>query len=412
MTPPELALVVPCYNEAARLEPPAFLSHVAARPRRGCCSSTMGAPTRRGGDRADAARRPTRSRRSVCLRAPGRRGRADRMLEVIRTNAPLAGFLDADLSTPLSVVDDVLAAAAGTTRRRVRARLTREADGAGHPAQGGPALPSGACSPPRSRSRSTCRFTIRSAGEGAARHRGDRVAVAAPFRSRWIFDVELIAPVPAPAGRPGEPRRRDRSTSSGARVARQAGIQAAGIDLAIGRRRSRPDMARSAGGSAPAPTARNDGYHESATSPRSTRAPRRVRAQRRGHSRPASGGVRDHPAARRSAWRRSAPMTLEKKPAPSSRAARSRRPWPPRPGSRSCRVTYLGGTGFQASQRHRQRRDRRLAHGMAPRTSKRGEDRQHRRAVRLRRERGPPRRRSRAGRYSSASKAVSTRTTA
>ena len=32
MTPPELALVVPCYNEAARLDPEAFLHFVATHP--------------------------------------------------------------------------------------------------------------------------------------------------------------------------------------------------------------------------------------------------------------------------------------------------------------------------------------------------------------------------------------------
>ena len=32
MTPPELALVVPCYNEAARLDPEAFLHFVTTHP--------------------------------------------------------------------------------------------------------------------------------------------------------------------------------------------------------------------------------------------------------------------------------------------------------------------------------------------------------------------------------------------
>ena len=32
MTPPELALVVPCYNEAARLDPEAFLRFVTTHP--------------------------------------------------------------------------------------------------------------------------------------------------------------------------------------------------------------------------------------------------------------------------------------------------------------------------------------------------------------------------------------------
>ncbi len=34
MTPPELALVVPCYNEAARLDPDAFLHFVDDAPGR------------------------------------------------------------------------------------------------------------------------------------------------------------------------------------------------------------------------------------------------------------------------------------------------------------------------------------------------------------------------------------------
>ena len=103
MTPPELALVVPCYNEAARLDPEAFLQFVATHPGvqlvmvdDGSVDGT-GEILERMREAAPAA--------VTTLRHPPRRGKAEAVragiLAGLAQRAALVGFFDADLSTPL-----------------------------------------------------------------------------------------------------------------------------------------------------------------------------------------------------------------------------------------------------------------------------------------------------------------------
>ena len=60
VTPPELALVVPCHNEAARLDPEAFLQFLATHPACSSCWWTMGATTGRARSSSGCARRRRR----------------------------------------------------------------------------------------------------------------------------------------------------------------------------------------------------------------------------------------------------------------------------------------------------------------------------------------------------------------
>ena len=112
MTPPELALVVPCYNEAARLDPEAFLQFVTTHPGvqlvlvdDGSLDGTweilerIRAAAPGGGDDA-ATLAATGARPRRCVPASSRGWRS----------APtLVGFFDADLATPLEAIDDFLA---------------------------------------------------------------------------------------------------------------------------------------------------------------------------------------------------------------------------------------------------------------------------------------------------------------
>jgi glycosyltransferase involved in cell wall biosynthesis len=111
VTPLELALVVPCHNEAARLDPAAFARFLSSHPAvrlvlvdDGSDDGTMEVLERIRGASPGAV---------TALGHTPRRGKAETVrvgiLEGIAQGAPLVGFFDADLSTPLDAVDDFLA---------------------------------------------------------------------------------------------------------------------------------------------------------------------------------------------------------------------------------------------------------------------------------------------------------------
>ena len=114
-TPPELALVVPCYNEAARLDPEAFLQFAAAHPNvrllmidDGSVDATPDILARMctaAPESAEALRKPSRSGKAEAVRTG--------ILAGIERGAELVGFLDADLSTLLRAIDDFLAVLRG-----------------------------------------------------------------------------------------------------------------------------------------------------------------------------------------------------------------------------------------------------------------------------------------------------------
>ena len=212
MTPAELALVVPCYNEAARLDADAFVRFLATHPAvrlvlvdDGSDDGTSGVLER---IRAAAPAAVT------VLRLDANRGKGEAVragiLAATAENPAVVGFFDADLSTPLAAIDDFLALL--RTRPEVEFVL------------GSRVLLMG-----RDVKRKAWRHYLGRVFATAASLALDlpvydtqcgakmiRVNAATgtlfakPFRSRWIFDVELIArylrlPVLA-----GEPARRDR----------------------------------------------------------------------------------------------------------------------------------------------------------------------------------------------------------
>ena len=212
MTVPELVLVVPCYNEAERLDPDAFLRFLATHP---------GVHLVMVDDGSTDSTREILER--MCAAAPAavttitqaaNRGKAEAVragiLAGLAQRAALVGFFDADLATPLAAIDDFLA----VLRDRPAVEFVLG---------------------------SRVMLMGRDIKRKAARHYFGRVFATAasltldlpvydtqcgakvlrvnaatatlfdtPFRSPWIFDVELIARYLRLPVAPGEPARRDR----------------------------------------------------------------------------------------------------------------------------------------------------------------------------------------------------------
>jgi len=212
MTPPELALVVPCYNEAARLDPEAFLHLVTTHPGvqlvlvdDGSLDAT-GEILERIREAAPAA--------VTILRHSSNRGKAEAVragiLAGIQQRAALVGFVDADLSTPLGAIDDflvvlrdrpavefVLGSRVKLMGRDIKRKATRHYLGRVFATAVSHALD----------------LPVYDTQCGAKVLRVNAATATlfdTPFRSAWIFDVELIARYLRLPVAPGEPARRDR----------------------------------------------------------------------------------------------------------------------------------------------------------------------------------------------------------
>ncbi len=212
MTAPELALVIPCYNEAARLDPHAFLSFLSTHPRVQLVMVDDGSSDGTGLllERMRAATPDA----VTTIRHDVNRGKAEAVRAGILTGLArqpaVVGFFDADLSTPLRAVDDFLAVLRTRPEiefilgsrvmlmgRDVRRKPSRHYLGRVFATSVSLALD----------------LPVYDTQCGAKMLRvtsATATLFAAPFRSRWIFDVELIErylrlPVP-----PGEPSRRER----------------------------------------------------------------------------------------------------------------------------------------------------------------------------------------------------------
>jgi glycosyltransferase involved in cell wall biosynthesis len=212
VTHPELALVVPCYNEAARLQPEAFLQFLPTHP--GVLLVLVDDGSSDGTGEVIERIRALAPEAVTALGHQTRRGKAEAVrtgiLAGLERHAALVGFFDADLSTPLSAIDDFLA----VLRQRPAVEFV---------------LGSRVMLMGRDIKRKAIRHYLGRVFATAVSHALDlpvydtqcgakilRVNTATatlftkPFRSPWIFDVELIArylrlPVAA-----GEPVRRDR----------------------------------------------------------------------------------------------------------------------------------------------------------------------------------------------------------
>ena len=212
VTPPELALVVPCYNEAARLDPKAFLHFVTTHPGVHLVFVDDGSEDATWavieGLRAAAPGTVT------TLRHSPRRGKAETvragMLAGLAQRPALVGFFDADLSTPLGAIDDfvavlqqrpavefVLGSRVMLMGRDIRRKATRHYLGRVFATAVSHVLDLPVYD-------TQCGAKVLRVNPATA------ALFAAPFHRGWIFDVELIARyLRLPVGA-GEPPRRDR----------------------------------------------------------------------------------------------------------------------------------------------------------------------------------------------------------
>jgi dolichyl-phosphate beta-glucosyltransferase len=193
MTGLRIVLVVPCYVESARLVPAAFLNFLPSRPwltllfvDDGSRDGTVGVL-----ESIEAA-----CPGQVKVRRLAHAGKAEAVragvLEAARWQPDYVGFWDADLSTPLEALDDFVALA----RRRPDVDLI---------------LGSRVNAMGRDIRRTAARHYVSRVFATAASHAldlpvydtqcgaklfrasGDVLSVfAKPFRSRWIFDVEIL----------------------------------------------------------------------------------------------------------------------------------------------------------------------------------------------------------------------------
>lgn len=191
----DLALVVPCYNEASRLDPDAFLRFVASHP--GVRLVLVDDGSQDGTSGVLERIRSAAPGAVTVLSLPANRGKAEAVragiLAAAAENPAVVGFLDADLSTPLAAVDDflavlrtrpevefVLGARVLLMGRDVKRKAWRHylgrvfATGVSH-----------ALDLPVYDTQCGAKMLRLDAATGTL--------FATPFRSRWIFDVELIA---------------------------------------------------------------------------------------------------------------------------------------------------------------------------------------------------------------------------
>ena len=253
MTRPALALTVPCYDEAARLDERAFLDFVSSRPSisllfvdDGSSDGTLAVLERLRGKAPGAV---------TVIRLESNQGKGEAVrrgiLEGIGQGAELVGFWDADLATPLCAVDDFLALAAkkpwvelilgsrvNLMGRDVHRKALRHYVGRIFATAVSIEL----------------RLPIYDTQCGAKVFRvNDAVAevFATPFRSRWIFDVEVLSRYLAMPVAPGSRPRRQRIyelavpawrdvPGSKLRWRHSAGMVADLAAIWIGRRRASP----------------------------------------------------------------------------------------------------------------------------------------------------------------------------
>ncbi len=210
MTPSDLVLVVPCYNEASRLRSAEFLDFVARRP---CIRLLFVDDGSVDGTMAVLERMARESPAGIrVMRLPTNQGKAEAvrrgLLDAMDANPALVGFWDADLSTPLSAIDDFLTVAAKLPSaelilgsrvllmgRDIRRKSSRHYLGRVFATAASLALDLPVYD-------TQCGAKIFRANDALRR------VLAAPFRSPWIFDVELLARYLAiPVADGGGPRR-------------------------------------------------------------------------------------------------------------------------------------------------------------------------------------------------------------
>jgi len=210
--PPDLALVVPCYNEKARLDPEAFQHFVTTHP--GVQLVLVDDGSVDGTGEVLERMRAAAPGAVTTLRHAVNRGKGEAVrsgiVAAIDQRAVLVGFLDADLSTPLSAVDDFLAVF--RTRPGVEFILGSRVMLMGRDVKRkasrhylGRVFATGV-----SLALDLPVYDTQCGAKMLRVNAATATLFATPFRSRWIFDVELIGRYLRLPAAPGEPSRRER----------------------------------------------------------------------------------------------------------------------------------------------------------------------------------------------------------
>jgi glycosyltransferase involved in cell wall biosynthesis len=209
---PDLALVVPCYNEADRLDPEAFLHFLTTHPGVRLVLVDDGSI-----DATAEILERLRAAAPAAVTTLGhspRRGKAEAVragiLAGLAQRPALVGFFDADLSTPLEAIDDFVAVLRDRpevefvlgSRVMLMGRDIKRNAGRHYRGRVFATAVSHALALPVYDTQ--CGAKIIRVNAATA------TLFAAPFRSAWIFDVELIARYLRLPVAPGEPARRDR----------------------------------------------------------------------------------------------------------------------------------------------------------------------------------------------------------
>jgi glycosyltransferase involved in cell wall biosynthesis len=190
---PRLTVVVPCYNEADRLDPGPLCAFVDAHPDASLLLIDDGSKdATKALLEGLATERPGRMR---ALSLTPNRGKAEAVRHGLRdalaAGAEIVGYLDADLSTPPAELDDLLAALG---RPGVEVAIGARVGMLGYDIERsavrhylGRIFATAASTILRARVYDTqCGAKLFRAGPALAE------ALAVPFLSRWAFDVELL----------------------------------------------------------------------------------------------------------------------------------------------------------------------------------------------------------------------------
>ncbi len=188
------AVVVPCFNEARRLDGPAFLALLDDEDTHAVFVDDGSTDDTRARLQALVDERPARATLLPLAHNVGK-GEAVRrgMLAALQSGAEVVAFLDADLSTPVDELQRLLAVLEQDPRRvvvlgarvallgsRIERRATRHYLGRVFATAASWALGLAVYD-------TQCGAKVFRAGNAL------REALADPFRSRWAFDVELLA---------------------------------------------------------------------------------------------------------------------------------------------------------------------------------------------------------------------------
>lgn len=212
MSGPSVTLVVPCYGEASRLAPAAFLDVLPSRPWLTLLFVDDGSRDGTSGVLASLASACPGQVRVLCLATHSGKAEAVRagVLDAARSQPDYVGFWDADLATPLEALDDFVAFA--RLRPDVDLVIGSRVNVMGRDIRRSPArhYVSRVFATAASLALDLPVYDTQ-CGAKLFRATADVLSVFAErFQSRWIFDVEILERYLALAVRDGGPPRRAR----------------------------------------------------------------------------------------------------------------------------------------------------------------------------------------------------------